>query len=160
MSLGNQVMESVSQNKTISQTNFNCVLWYCCPGLPDGVCNFVFGLGDPVGETICSHPEVRAISFTGSTRTGTRISQIAAPMAKKISLEVNTASAAKVEWLGWLIIPIVCMYMSVQLFESAVTRWPAKWLACCFWWQLIRCSNYWSKVKLELVISWHRVQQW
>jgi aminomuconate-semialdehyde/2-hydroxymuconate-6-semialdehyde dehydrogenase len=42
-----------------------------------------------VGEALCVHPEVRAISFTGGTATGKRIAEIAAPMFKKLSLELG-----------------------------------------------------------------------
>ncbi|OQR79797.1 aldehyde dehydrogenase family 8 member A1-like [Tropilaelaps mercedesae] len=77
-------------------TNHNFVTFpiFFTEGLPHGVCNFVFGLGNPVGETLCSHPHVRAISFTGSTRTGTRIAEVAAPMAKKCSLEMGGKNSA------------------------------------------------------------------
>src|SRR6476661_3063677 len=58
-------------------------------GLPDGVLNIVHGKGDTTGEAIVKHPEIKAISFTGSTRAGTRIASIAAPMFKKLSLELG-----------------------------------------------------------------------
>lgn len=58
-------------------------------GLPDGVLNIVHGRGDRAGEAIVSHPAVKAISFTGSTRAGARIASIAAPVFKKISLELG-----------------------------------------------------------------------
>jgi len=58
-------------------------------GLPPGVLNIVHGLGPKVGEAIVRHPEIKAISFTGSTRAGAEIARIAAPMFKKISLELG-----------------------------------------------------------------------
>jgi aminomuconate-semialdehyde/2-hydroxymuconate-6-semialdehyde dehydrogenase len=58
-------------------------------GLPDGVLNIVHGTGPNTGEAIVSHPAVKAISFTGSTRAGARIASIAAPMFKKLSLELG-----------------------------------------------------------------------
>jgi aminomuconate-semialdehyde/2-hydroxymuconate-6-semialdehyde dehydrogenase len=58
-------------------------------GLPDGVLNIVHGDGPVTGEAIVKHPDVKAISFTGSTRAGERIAGIAAPMFKKISLELG-----------------------------------------------------------------------
>jgi aminomuconate-semialdehyde/2-hydroxymuconate-6-semialdehyde dehydrogenase len=58
-------------------------------GLPAGVLNIVHGLGAKAGEAIVSHPEIAAISFTGGTQTGATISRIAAPMFKKISLELG-----------------------------------------------------------------------
>jgi len=58
-------------------------------GLPAGVLNIVHGTGHGAGEAIVSHPEVKAISFTGSTRAGERIASIAAPKFKKLSLELG-----------------------------------------------------------------------
>jgi aminomuconate-semialdehyde/2-hydroxymuconate-6-semialdehyde dehydrogenase len=58
-------------------------------GLPDGVLNIVHGTGPHCGEAMVKHPEIKAISFTGSTRAGERIASIAAPMFKKISLELG-----------------------------------------------------------------------
>ncbi|MEQ9426619.1 MAG: aldehyde dehydrogenase [Cyclobacteriaceae bacterium] len=58
-------------------------------GLPKGVLNIVHGLGPKVGEPIVSHPDITAISFTGGTATGKRIAAIAAPMFKKLSLELG-----------------------------------------------------------------------
>ena len=58
-------------------------------GLPDGVLNIVHGKGDTTGEAIIQHPDIKAISFTGSTRAGKRIASIAAPMFKKLSLELG-----------------------------------------------------------------------
>jgi aminomuconate-semialdehyde/2-hydroxymuconate-6-semialdehyde dehydrogenase len=58
-------------------------------GLPDGVLNIVHGRGPTAGTAIVSHPKVKAISFTGSTRAGAEIARIAAPMFKKLSLELG-----------------------------------------------------------------------
>jgi aminomuconate-semialdehyde/2-hydroxymuconate-6-semialdehyde dehydrogenase len=58
-------------------------------GLPPGVLNVVHGLGPEVGEPLVSHPQVRAISFTGSTAVGKRIAGIAGPLLKKVSLELG-----------------------------------------------------------------------
>ena len=58
-------------------------------GLPPGVCNMVFGTGPKGGEAIVTHPDVSAISFTGSTATGERIQRVSAPYCKKLSLEVS-----------------------------------------------------------------------
>ncbi len=58
-------------------------------GLPDGVLNIVHGNGSDCGEAIVKHPEIKAISFTGSTLAGERIASIAAPMFKKLSLELG-----------------------------------------------------------------------
>lgn len=58
-------------------------------GLPAGVLNIVHGLGSKVGEAIIAHPTIPAISFTGGTATGKKIASIAAPMFKKLSLELG-----------------------------------------------------------------------
>jgi aminomuconate-semialdehyde/2-hydroxymuconate-6-semialdehyde dehydrogenase len=58
-------------------------------GLPDGVLNIIHGTGPGVGELMVKHRSIKAISFTGSTRAGERIASIAAPMFKKLSLELG-----------------------------------------------------------------------
>jgi aminomuconate-semialdehyde/2-hydroxymuconate-6-semialdehyde dehydrogenase len=58
-------------------------------GFPKGVLNIVHGLGPEVGEPLVSHPSVKAVSFTGSTAVGRRIAGIAAPLLKKVSLELG-----------------------------------------------------------------------
>jgi len=58
-------------------------------GFPHGVLNIVHGLGPEVGESLVRHPAVRAISFTGSTAVGQRIAGIAAPLLRKVSLELG-----------------------------------------------------------------------
>ncbi len=58
-------------------------------GLPDGVLNIIHGTGPDCGSAIVAHPEIKAISFTGSTRAGADIARTAAPMFKKISLELG-----------------------------------------------------------------------
>lgn len=58
-------------------------------GLPDGVLNIIHGTGPECGAAIVRHPEIKAISFTGSTRAGKEIAGVAAPMFKKISLELG-----------------------------------------------------------------------
>jgi betaine-aldehyde dehydrogenase len=57
-------------------------------GFPPGLINVVTG-GAEVGEAICTHPDVRMISFTGSTRTGKRIAELAGPMVKRLTLELG-----------------------------------------------------------------------
>ena len=63
-------------------------------GFPAGVLNIVHGRGERVGQAIVDHPEISAISFTGSTRTGARIAASAAPVFKKLSLELGGKNAA------------------------------------------------------------------
>jgi aminomuconate-semialdehyde/2-hydroxymuconate-6-semialdehyde dehydrogenase len=58
-------------------------------GLPAGVLNIVHGLGPKAGQAIIEHPKVLAISFTGGTVTGKKIASTAAPMFKKLSLELG-----------------------------------------------------------------------
>ncbi|MFZ5971640.1 MAG: aldehyde dehydrogenase [Bacteroidota bacterium] len=58
-------------------------------GLPAGVLNIVHGLGPKAGQAIIEHPNIPAISFTGGTVTGKRIAATAAPMFKKLSLELG-----------------------------------------------------------------------
>ncbi|MCB9326678.1 MAG: aldehyde dehydrogenase [Lewinellaceae bacterium] len=58
-------------------------------GLPAGVLNIVHGLGSKAGQPIIEHPEIKAISFTGGTATGKTIAATAAPMFKKLSLELG-----------------------------------------------------------------------
>jgi aminomuconate-semialdehyde/2-hydroxymuconate-6-semialdehyde dehydrogenase len=58
-------------------------------GLPKGVLNIVHGLGTKIGDVISLHPDIKAISFTGGTSTGKRIASLAAPMFKKLSLELG-----------------------------------------------------------------------
>jgi len=58
-------------------------------GLPKGVLNIVHGLGTTTGQAIVEHPNIKAISFTGGTATGAHIARVAAPMFKKLSLELG-----------------------------------------------------------------------
>ena len=58
-------------------------------GIPAGVLNIVHGLGHKVGSAITEHEKIKAISFTGGTSTGKIIARTAAPMFKKISLELG-----------------------------------------------------------------------
>lgn len=62
-------------------------------GLPPGVLNIVHGLGPEIGPTLCESRDVKAISFTGSTRTGTEIARACAPLFKKVSLEMGGKNA-------------------------------------------------------------------
>ena len=56
---------------------------------PKGVLNIVHGYGDKVGDALSKHPDVPIISFTGGTTTGEKIATVAAPMFKKLSLELG-----------------------------------------------------------------------
>ena len=61
--------------------------------LPAGVFNLVTGVGPVVGEAIAAHPDVDMVSFTGSTRAGKRVTQVAAENVKKVALELGGKSA-------------------------------------------------------------------
>ncbi|HMM54399.1 MAG TPA: aldehyde dehydrogenase family protein [Candidatus Desulfobacillus sp.] len=63
-------------------------------GLPAGVFNLVTGTGPVVGEAIVGHPDVDMVSFTGSTRAGKRVAEIAARTVKRVALELGGKSAA------------------------------------------------------------------
>ncbi len=63
-------------------------------GLPKGVFNLVTGFGPAAGEALVKHPEVDMISFTGSTRAGKRISEIASQSVKRVALELGGKSAS------------------------------------------------------------------
>ena len=62
-------------------------------GLPKGVFNLVTGVGPVVGEAIASHPLVDMVSFTGSTRAGKRVMELASQGVKRVSLELGGKSA-------------------------------------------------------------------
>ena len=63
-------------------------------GLPKGVFNLVTGYGPAAGEALVKHPDVDMISFTGSTRAGKRISEVAAQTVKRVALELGGKSAS------------------------------------------------------------------
>ncbi|HET9771592.1 MAG TPA: aldehyde dehydrogenase family protein [Acidimicrobiia bacterium] len=62
-------------------------------GVPAGVFNLVCGVGPVVGEAIAAHPDVDMVSFTGSTRAGKRVAELAAGTVKKVALELGGKSA-------------------------------------------------------------------
>jgi aldehyde dehydrogenase (NAD+) len=62
-------------------------------GLPAGVFNLLCGTGPVVGEALARHPGVDLVSFTGSTRAGTRVAELAAATVKRVSLELGGKSA-------------------------------------------------------------------
>ncbi|HVX33040.1 MAG TPA: aldehyde dehydrogenase family protein [Solirubrobacterales bacterium] len=61
-------------------------------GLPPGVFNLVTGIGPVVGEAIAAHPSVDLVSFTGSTRAGRRVSEVAAATVKPVAMELGGKS--------------------------------------------------------------------
>ncbi len=62
-------------------------------GLPRGVFNLVSGHGSEIGESMSGHPLVDMVSFTGSTAAGVRVSELAAPSVKRVTLELGGKSA-------------------------------------------------------------------
>ena len=58
-------------------------------GMPAGVLNILHGTGPEIGNEMVAHPKIKAISFTGGTATGQHIARVAAPMFKKLSLELG-----------------------------------------------------------------------
>jgi len=62
-------------------------------GLPAGVFNLVIGTGPVVGEAIAVHPQIDMVSFTGSTRAGKRVAELAAQSLKRVALELGGKSA-------------------------------------------------------------------
>jgi acyl-CoA reductase-like NAD-dependent aldehyde dehydrogenase len=65
-------------------------------GLPPGVFNLVNGMGPVVGEVLATHPEVDMVSFTGSTRAGKRVGELASQSIKRVALELGGKSASVV----------------------------------------------------------------
>ncbi|MEA3194990.1 MAG: aldehyde dehydrogenase [Betaproteobacteria bacterium] len=63
-------------------------------GLPKGVFNLVTGYGPAAGEALVKHPDVDAVSFTGSTRAGKRIAELASHSIKRVALELGGKSAS------------------------------------------------------------------
>lgn len=66
-------------------------LWHLLDdlNLPAGACNLVVGKAPPIGEVLCRHPDVRLISFTGSTAVGKQLLQQTAPYIKRLALELG-----------------------------------------------------------------------
>jgi 5-carboxymethyl-2-hydroxymuconic-semialdehyde dehydrogenase len=88
LAFGNTAVLKMSELSPLSISRFGELATEA--GLPPGVLNIVHGLGRDAGEPLCAHPDVRAISFTGSTATGNRIVQSAG--LKKFSMELGGKS--------------------------------------------------------------------
>lgn len=87
LAAGNCVIAKPSEVTPLSSY---LLAWICKEaGLPAGVLNIIHGGGEHCGSAIVSHPDIKAISFTGSTRAGKQIASVASPMFKKISLELG-----------------------------------------------------------------------
>jgi acyl-CoA reductase-like NAD-dependent aldehyde dehydrogenase len=65
----------------------------CFDHLPPGTVNVITGAGETVGDALVAHPDVPVVAFTGSTAVGQRIARLAAPMMKKLHLELGGKDA-------------------------------------------------------------------
>ncbi len=92
--MGNAIVAKPSEITPLTAHRF-CALAQEA-GLPDGLLNVLHGLGPEVGQPIVEHPRIAAISFTGGTATGRIVAATAAPMFKKLSLELGGKNATVV----------------------------------------------------------------
>ena len=88
LAFGNTAVLKMSELSPLSISRFGELA--TAAGLPKGVLNIVHGYGQEAGEPLCAHPDVRAISFTGSTATGHRI--VKSSGLKKFSMELGGKS--------------------------------------------------------------------
>ncbi len=84
---GNTVVIKPATDTPLSVVNFIKVFEEC--GMPKGVVNMVTGSGSKVGEPLMNHPEVKVVSFTGSSEIGSHVSKACAPDFKHCSLEMG-----------------------------------------------------------------------
>ena len=95
-------------------------------GLPKGVFNLVTGFGPQAGEALVKHPGVDMISFTGSTRAGKRISEVAAQSVKRVALELGGKSASAILDDADLAVAVKstvnCCYLNSGQTCTALTR--------------------------------------
>lgn len=87
IAFGNTVVCKPSELTPLTAFNLCHVLSQA--GLPAGVVNMVFGTGPSAGQPLVAHKKIRAVSFTGGTKTGAQIAATAAPQFKKLSLELG-----------------------------------------------------------------------
>lgn len=87
LALGNAVVAKPSELTPLTASALGEVMREV--GVPAGAFNLVHGLGGEAGQALVAHPRVRAISFTGGTATGARVAATAAPLFKKLSLELG-----------------------------------------------------------------------
>jgi aminomuconate-semialdehyde/2-hydroxymuconate-6-semialdehyde dehydrogenase len=92
LAAGNAVVAKPSEVTPLSAARFAEVAEQA--GLPPGVLNLVHGRGDEAGRALVAHPEVKAISFTGSTRVGREIGRVAGERLAKVSLELGGKNAS------------------------------------------------------------------
>ena len=94
LAMGNTVVAKPSELSPLSAAALAVICKQA--GLPDGVFNLVHGLGPEAGQAIVGHPDIKLISFTGGTATGVHVAGTAAPMFKKLSLELGGKNATLV----------------------------------------------------------------
>lgn len=87
LAMGNTIVAKPSEMTPYTATLLAEV--FDAVGAPKGIFNLVHGLGGEAGQAIVEHPDVPLISFTGGTETGKRVAATAAPMFKKLSLELG-----------------------------------------------------------------------
>ena len=92
LAAGNAVVAKPSEVTPFSAFRLSQLAIEC--GMPPGVLNIVHGLGPKVGQALVEHPKIKAVSFTGSTRTGAAIASAAAKQFKKVSLEMGGKNPA------------------------------------------------------------------
>ena len=85
--MGNSIIAKPSEITPLTAHHFSKLLDEI--EFPKGVVNIVHGYGPEVGQAIVEHPDIKAISFTGGTMTGRIVASTAAPMFKKLSLELG-----------------------------------------------------------------------
>ncbi|MEW5701018.1 MAG: aldehyde dehydrogenase family protein [Candidatus Zixiibacteriota bacterium] len=92
--LGNTIVIKPATDTPLSVVNFLSVLTEC--GVPPGVINMVTGSGRDVGEALINHPDVKLVSFTGSTEVGRNVSSLCGPEFKHTCLEMGGKNAQMV----------------------------------------------------------------
>ena len=93
-------------------------------GLPNGVFNLVSGHGREIGEALARHSEVDMVSFTGSTNAGVRVSELAAPSVKRVSLELGGKALTSF----WKMLILTCFF-----FGNILVFWKL--------WTGVLCTN-------------------
>lgn len=89
--MGNTVVAKPSEITPVTATALAAA--FSAAGAPPGIFNVVHGLGAEIGTPLTTHPHVRAVSFTGGTLTGRAVAASAAPLFKKLSLELGGKNA-------------------------------------------------------------------
>jgi aminomuconate-semialdehyde/2-hydroxymuconate-6-semialdehyde dehydrogenase len=91
LAAGNTVVAKPSEVTPMTAYLFSKIVQQS--SLPKGVLNIIHGTGAGVGSTLTTHPDIKAVSFTGSTATGGTIAKLTAPLFKKVSLEMGGKNA-------------------------------------------------------------------